>query len=606
MTPIQERRKIKLSRRIVVLSETIANKIAAGEVVERPASIVKELLENSIDAGATDIRIEMEKGGCQSITIVDNGSGIEREDVALVFERHATSKIHNYEDIYQVASFGFRGEAMPSIASIARVELLTRRSDDLAGTKAIVESGIIKEIVPAGCPVGTQIYVSKIFENVPARRKFLKTEPTEQSLCLDTITRLALAHPEIRFKVAANGKEIFSAPKARDISERISMVMGSDFSENCLPVVAEKENVSLSGFISRPEFTRSNSKNVFLFVNKRFIRDNSISHAVLSAYRQIIEPRRFPAAVLFLDLPAPDVDINVHPAKMEVRFKDSRNIYDLVSKAIAENLSSVPRGKANFVYRLAPREKTNASSFWRPREEAPSTTNGLFSRQNMQQAITNDLFSGSVSEKVTPYINTDNQPKEIINFANARYLGQFANTYLVFAGVDGLLMIDQHAAHERVILERLKKSLGQKVVSQSLLMPEVISLSPGQVNLFSAYIEFLQEIGLDVEIFGRDAIIVKALPSLLPKINPREIISDIADQLSEQNQTPNLLERKEKILASLACHAAIKANSVLSAEEVAMLCHDLEETSFNSTCPHGRPISVNFSLSEVERMFKRK
>jgi DNA mismatch repair protein MutL len=448
--------------------------------------------------------------------------------------------------------------------------------------------------------------VSKIFANVPARRKFLKTESTEQSLCLDAITRLALAHPEIRFKVVANGREIFSAPEAKDISARITMVMGADFSENCLPIIAEKENVSLSGFISRPEFTRSNSKSIFLFVNKRFIRDNSVSHAVLSSCRQIIEPRRFPAAVLFLDLPGSDVDINVHPAKMEVRFKDSRNIYELVSKAIAENLNSAPREKGNFVYRLAPREKINMPSSWRPRADVPSTMDGLFSRQNMQQAITNDLFSRSVSENITRYNNTDNQPKEKIDFADARYLGQFANTYLVFAGVDGLLMIDQHAAHERIILERLKKSSGQKAVSQSLLMPEVVSLTPGQVNLFSAQIEFLQEIGLDVEIFGRDAIIIKALPAVLPKINPREIITDIADQLSEQNQTPNLQERKEKILASLACHAAIKANSVLSAEEVARLCHDLEETSYNSTCPHGRPISVNFSLGEVERMFKRK
>ena len=270
-----------MSNRIVVLTEEIANKIAAGEVVERPASIVKELVENSIDAGASDIRVELEKGGCESIAVIDNGSGIEYEDVALVFERHATSKIHHFEDIYQVASFGFRGEAMPSIASIARVELITRRPEDLAGTRAVVEGGVIKEIMPAGCPAGTQIQVTKIFANVPARRKFLKTESTEQGLCLDAITRLALAHPEISFKVFANGREIFAAPEAKDISERIAFVMGADFSDHCLSVDVEKESVKLSGFISRPEFTRSNSKNIFLFVNKRFVRDNSVSHAVL-------------------------------------------------------------------------------------------------------------------------------------------------------------------------------------------------------------------------------------------------------------------------------------------------------------------------------------
>ncbi len=293
-----------MSKRIVILSEETTNKIAAGEVVERPASIVKELVENSIDAGAGNIRVELEKGGCQSIKVVDDGSGIEKEDVALVFERHATSKINKFEDIYNVASFGFRGEAMPSIASIAQVELLTRREGDLEGTKAIVEAGKIKEITPAGCPLGTQIFVNKIFANIPARKKFLKTESTEQSLCLDVITRLALAHPEIRFKVLVNGREVFAVPQASEVSERIAIVMGMDFSAHCISVQEQRENVSLTGFISHPEFTRSNSKNIFLFVNKRFIRDNSITHAVLSAYRQVIPARRYPAAVLFIDLPA--------------------------------------------------------------------------------------------------------------------------------------------------------------------------------------------------------------------------------------------------------------------------------------------------------------
>jgi DNA mismatch repair protein MutL len=272
-----------LSKRIVILSEETTNKIAAGEVVERPASIVKELVENSIDAGAGNIRVELEKGGCQSIKVVDDGSGIEKEDVALVFERHATSKIYKFEDIYNVASFGFRGEAMPSIASIAQVELLTRREGDLEGTKAVVEAGKIKEITPAGCPLGTQILVSKIFANIPARKKFLKTESTEQSLCMDVITRLALAHPEIRFKVLVNGREVFAVPQASEVSERIAIVMGMDFSAHCIAVQEQKENVSLTGFISHPEFTRSNSKNIYLFVNKRFIRDNSITHAGVSA-----------------------------------------------------------------------------------------------------------------------------------------------------------------------------------------------------------------------------------------------------------------------------------------------------------------------------------
>lgn len=596
--------------RIVVLSEEIANKIAAGEVVERPASIVKELVENAIDAGADDIRVELEKGGCASIAIIDNGSGIEYEDVALVFERHATSKIHRFEDIYRVASFGFRGEAMPSIASIARVELITRRSEDLAGTKAVVEGGVIKEIIPAGCSAGTQISVTKIFANVPARRKFLKTEPTEQGLCLDAITRLALAHPEIRFKVLADGREIFAAPEAKDISERIAMVMGADFSDHCLSVDAQKESVRLSGFISRPEFTRSNSKNIFLFVNKRFVRDNSVTHAVLTAYRQIIEARRFPAAVLFLEIPPGDVDVNVHPAKMEVRFKDSRNIHDLVAGTIAQSLASGETAKGSFVYRLTPRKKIQSPTFRRSQENFPSGSAGLYSRQNLQQAISDDLLTRSKAEsggvKEASVTGKYSTRKEQIVFANFCYLGQVANTYLLFASDNGFILIDQHAAHERIILEKLKKSADGKIIGQPLLLPEVVSLSPGQIALFPGYIDFLREIGLEIEIFGRDAIVVKALPAILPQTQSREIIADIADKLADQCQRPDLQERKEKIFAALACRAAIKANNVLTPEEVMALCRDLEATPFNVTCPHGRPVIVNFSLSEIERMFKRK
>ncbi len=599
-----------MSGRIVVLTEEIANKIAAGEVVERPASIVKELVENAIDAGASDIRVELGKGGCESITVIDNGSGIEQEDVALAFERHATSKIHHFEDIYCVSSFGFRGEAMPSIASIARVELTTRRGEDLAGTRVIVEAGVIKEIMPAGCSAGTQIQVTKIFENVPARRKFLKTETTERGLCLDAIARLALAHPEISFKVIANEREIFTAPGAKDISDRIAFVMGADFSSHSISLDVEKDSVKLSGFISRPEFTRSNSKNIFLFVNKRFVRDNAVSHAVLAAYRQVIEARRFPAAVLFLDLPGDDVDVNVHPAKMEVRFKNSRSIYDLVSRTISESLAGAQTAKGSFVYRLEPREKTSAPDFHRPYENRSSGAAGFHLRQNLQQTISPDLLSPSPVEVKgvrEESLTGDYSPQnEQIAFAGFHYLGQFANTYLIFAGEGGYILIDQHAAHERIVFEKLKKSGEMKIVSQPLLLPEVVSLSPGQITLFSGYTDFLREIGLDIEIFGRDAVVVKALPSILPQIQAREIVADIADQLADQNNLPDLRARKEKILVSLACRAAIKANTILSSEEVTALCRDLEATPFNSTCPHGRPIIVQFSLGEIERMFKRK
>lgn len=597
-----------MSRRIVVLSEDIANKIAAGEVVERPASIVKELTENSVDAGATDIRLELEKGGCESIKVIDNGSGIEYEDVPLVFERHATSKIHRFDDIFNVVSFGFRGEAMPSIASIAKVELLTRRKDDLSGTKAVLDAGAIKDISPAGCPEGTQISVTKIFANVPARRKFLKTEATEQGLCLDVVTRLALAHPEIRFRVSVNGKEVLASPQVNDVSQRIAMVMGNDYSAHSIAVESHKENMSLTGYISRPEYTKSNSKSVYLFVNKRYIRDNNLTHAILSAYRQIIEPRRYPAAVLFLDMPPENVDVNVHPAKLEVRFRDSHSVYDLVSKTVAQGLASAQTSKSDFVYRLSYKEN-NSASFRTPsvREKAPTVPFGSFSRQNIRQAINEDLLRRRDVQSSAPVYETNNTPiGETISFTGMRYVGQYANTYLIFEGEGGLVLLDQHAAHERIILEKLKKASGEKVISQSLLMPEIVNLTPGQIALFADYIDYLREIGLEIEIFGSDAVAVKAIPVTLAQVNISEMISDIADQIKEQNQMPSMQDKREKILASLACRAAIKANRVLSHEEVAALCRELEATPFNLTCPHGRPITINFALSEIERMFKRK
>ncbi len=601
-----------VSKRIVVLSEEVANQIAAGEVVERPASIVKELVENSLDAGATDIRVELEEGGCKSIRIADNGSGIDREDAALVFERHATSKIARLDDIYTAGSFGFRGEAMASIASIAEVELLTRRPEDLAGTRALARSGAIVDIAPAGCPAGTQITVTQLFANVPARRKFLKTQATELAACLDAVNRLALAHPEVRFGVKADGRDVFFAPAANGISERIAMILGADFTGESLEISQERSSVRLSGWISTPRFTRSNSKSIYLFVNSRFIRDTSLTHALLAAYRQVIEPRRYPAAVLFLELPGDEVDVNVHPAKLEVRFKNARDIYELVSQSVSQRLAGLHSASASVGYRLEGRETSSAASgFWRAK--APPAPSGfsprlpdIFSLQNMKQAIERDLSSREETVCDPPAIYQTDAREAGIHFSGQTYLGQVDGTYLVFAGPEGLTLVDQHAAHERILLERLKAKSGGKALGQPLLMPEVVSLTAATVSLFEEARALLEELGIEVEIFGRDALVVKSLPASLPQASPREIITDLADQLADSHTGPGLDARKEKILASMACRAAVKAHAPLSCEDVASLCRDLEATPFNATCPHGRPTSIKFSLNEIERLFKRK
>ena len=600
--------------RISVLSEEVANQIAAGEVVERPASIVKELVENAVDAGATDIRVELEEGGCRTVRVIDNGAGIEHEDVALVFERHATSKIARLDDLYRIGSFGFRGEAMASIASIARVELLTRRPDDLAGTKAIAEAGAIFEIAPAGCPVGTSITVTKVFDNVPARRKFLKTQATEQAACLDAMERLSLSHPEIRFTVIADGREALASPKARDIAERVGMVMGREFARHCLPVFSEKDRIHLSGFVSAPSFSRSNSKNIYLFVNARFVRDTSLTHAILSAYRQVIEPRRYPAAVLFLNMPGEEVDINVHPAKLEVRFKNAREIYDLVGRATAQALAQPQMQPEGFVYRLdaAPTSGDSATGAARFSRIAETVPYGLYGRSRFERAINEDLFARggrippveNILEK--KYDDRSQSGCQNVFLSGRVYLGSFADTYLVFAGSDGLTLIDQHAAHERIILERLKASSSGPAASQPLLAPEVVPLAPAQVVLLESALPLLSDAGLDVEIFGRDAVAVKALPAALGQADARALILDVADQLAGEAASVSWDDRRDRILASLACRAAVKAHQTLSSDEVAALCRDLEKTPFAATCPHGRPTMVTLSLYEIERLFKRK
>jgi DNA mismatch repair protein MutL len=337
------------------MPEALSNRIAAGEVIERPASIVKELVENSLDAGATDIVVELEGGGKRSIRVVDNGRGIDRDDVALAFERHATSKIYTFEDIHRILSFGFRGEAMASIASISRIEMLTRREDSLSGTRAVVRGGKIEEIVDAGCPVGTSVRVTDIFYSTPARKKFMKGDSTEQAHCMDTVVRLALSSPGIKMRVVANGRTVLAVPGTENMTDRIALVFGDDFGKHTLKVRGERDSVILTGVISLPDRTRSNARGQYYFVNGRFIRDKLLNHAVITAYRRLIEPRRFPYVVLFIEMPTDDVDINVHPAKMEVRFQNPSDIYGLIRETLTRSLAGMSVSSPSF--KILPPEK---------------------------------------------------------------------------------------------------------------------------------------------------------------------------------------------------------------------------------------------------------
>jgi len=608
-----------LDAKIVVLPESLTSKIAAGEVVERPASILKELLENALDAGATDISIELEKGGCGSIKVVDNGEGIKHAEVPLAFERFATSKIYEFDDIYKVRSYGFRGEALPSIAAISRVEMVTRKRSSLSGTRVIIEAGQIKTVDHAGCPVGTSVLVSHIFDPVPVRKKFLKTEMTEQAYCMDVISRMALSHPEVRIKVAARGREILNIPATRDIPERISLVLGTDFTDGTIPVKGNKGSITLTGFASKPEYSRSSTKQIFFYVNKRFVRDYLLNHAVMTAYRHVIEAKRYPAAILFVDLPTEDVDVNVHPAKMEVRFRNPRSIYDIVAETMVSALSNigpvVPEGKG----RMMPEGYSQRVQEALKRYTISMGSGKLFFHRSVGDARETASIYGKIQDNGKDVLQFQGLPEESdtekevtkksLNFADLEYIGQIAGTYLVFSSTTGLVLMDQHAAHERILFEKLKKGSpesSEKMIGQTLLIPEVVGLSPGEFAALLESIKIIKDTGIEVELFGEKTVIMKSVPAMLSHVEPKALLCELLEECSNTERSLGLEERKEKICALLACKGAVKANQKLSESEALMLCRDLDATPFSSTCPHGRPVVISFNTGDLERMFKRK
>ena len=598
---------------IIVMPEALSNRIAAGEVIERPASIVKELVENSLDAGATDIVVELEGGGKRSIRVVDNGRGIERDDVPLAFERHATSKIYTFEDIHRILSFGFRGEAMASIASISRIELLTRREDSLSGTRAVVRGGKIEEIIDVGCPVGTSVRVTDIFYSTPARKKFMKGDSTEQAHCMDTVVRLALSSPGVKMRVVTNGRTLLAVPGTEHMTDRIALVFGDDFGKHTLNVRGERDSVILTGVISLPDRTRSNARGQYYFVNGRFIRDKLLNHAVVTAYRRLIEPRRFPYVVLFIEMPTDDVDINVHPAKMEVRFQNPSDIYGLIRETLTRSLAGMPASLPGFqnpstdkgagIYRERVGETLKQYVLQSGVEKRtfdmpvpPATRSPLPGFAGRREPI----GKGSVSS------GEPSAPQETVSFSTLAYLGQVAGTYLIFSSSSALVLMDQHAAHERVLFEKLKVSQGGETGIQGLLIPEVVNLRPGRMALLMGVAHILQSLGLGVEDYGENTVAVKQVPSFLSGCSLEELLSDVIEEIDDTGGTHHLDEMRDKILAVMACKGAVKASHPLTESEVAALCRDLDEIPFAATCPHGRPLYTVIGLRDLERMFKRK
>ena len=600
-----------MSSKIVTLPEALTHKIAAGEVIERPASIVKELLENALDAGATDIRIELLKGGCGMIRITDNGEGLVPDDVPKAFRRYATSKIYEFDDIYKVRSFGFRGEALPSIAAIARVEMTTRSKGTLSGKRMVVTAGSIGEIMDTGCPEGTTIMVTQIFDPVPVRKKFLKTESTEQGYCMDVITRTALAHPQVRIQVMANGREVIKIPATGDLSERMALILGMDVMDHLLPVQAARDNIRIQGFISRPPFTRSQGKHLYSFVNRRYIRDYLLNHAVMTSYRNMIEARRYPAAVLLLDLAPEDVDVNVHPAKLEVRFRYPREIYGMIVETLAQALAQLPPVPESGRYGDAtdPRWATD----YRDRVEDAlkryrlSAATGKLSFPEAVRQGRHESFALPVHQPAGGFsTESTSEPAEIIQFSNLVYLGQVARTYLVFSTPDQIVLLDQHAAHERVLFEKLKKNREGHSVGQRLLIPEVVNLAPKDFVFLEESLPILEAAGIEAESFGGDSMVIRSVPVICSHVDTRAMIMDMLESFSDSDRLLGLRDRQDKIFSLLACKAAVKANQSMTPQEAAALCRDLDETPSASTCPHGRPVYIMLGLGELEKRFKRR
>ncbi len=558
--------------RIRVLDENVASRIAAGEVVERPASVVKELVENSLDANAARIVVEIRDGGKSYIRVRDDGTGMSREDARLAFERHATSKISSFSDLYAVRTLGFRGEALPSIASVARVTLETKEKHSAEGTRVVVEGGELLCTEPSGCAPGTSVVVEKLFFNTPARRKFLKSTSAEGSAVVGTLTRYLIAFPEVHFEFFKDGRRSIIAPKAK-LKERLAQLYGRSTAEQLREVELEHSGYRIHGFISPPGLSRASRAEQYLFVNRRYVRSSLLRHALAEAYHTLLPKHRHPLAFIFIDLPPERVDVNVHPAKIEVKFREEERLRSLLVEALEEALAQ--RGKV-----MPASEQLRLEV-----ERAPP---------------------GAVREAKHEYKAKRGQQPGALFFRRLRPLGQLHSTYILAESGSGLVLIDQHAAHERVLFERFKMQLKQKKLEkQRLVSPALVELTPREASVLEENLELISELGFEVEKFGERSYLVKAVPLFLGSSVGAEEVRDVVHSLIKVGGLKDRDRRREEMIYRVACRNAVKAGDFLSVEEMRSLLAHLSRTSRPETCPHGRPTMVTLELEEIERWFRR-
>jgi DNA mismatch repair protein MutL len=650
--------------RIRILPENVANKIAAGEVVERPASVVKELLENALDAGARSIRVEVESGGKRMIRVIDDGSGMIHDDALLAFERHATSKLRTADDLLSIATLGFRGEALPSIAAVSRLLLQTRAAEEAEGTRVEFAGGKLVGVNPEGLPAGTTISVADLFYCVPARRNFLKSETTELGHIASLVTHYALAHPDKQFVLKTPTQEIIPATAVETMAERVYQLFGRQALDELfelLPVrapmraaITEAELTSeeraaelvVRGFASRPEVQRGNRNGIYVFVNKRLVRDRLILHAIHEAYRNVLPPAVFPAVLLFLDLPAEEVDVNVHPAKIEVRFRHPQFVHDFTRDSIRQALSRArpipsfagvasaaadPGEHENGAAAVAAVAGASTSDAGLPRAIIPPL-NGLpmegIPMNAAGAAIAGDfeLTGAPMQPEAQRFrfesgigtISDESISDSVRNFSDAeplasagslselKPLGQVNSSFIVAVNGEGLWIIDQHVAHERVLFEQhLRARREGQLTGQRVLVPMMVELSPRQIVIFERIAEELTANGFEVAQMGPRSVAIHAAPAGIATSDAERLLMEILDGTDRENAAISMDSLQAKIAASTSCHAAIKVNMPLDQKKMEWLLGELAKTEAPMSCPHGRPIVLRYSLREIERAFKR-
>ena len=649
--------------KIKILPENLANQIAAGEVVERPASVIKELVENSIDAGASRVEIDVELGGRRLMRVSDDGIGMVRDDAVLAFERHATSKISTLEDLAAIGTLGFRGEALASIASVAKVELTTKVANEDVATRVTVEGGRLVDVKDAARATGTTIAVRDLFYNTPARRKFMRSEATENYHLTAIITHYALAHPEIAFTLTNNGREVISVSPARDLRERAFQLFGAGLLESLLPVSGGRDYIAkVSGFISAPRERRTTRDAQYFFINQRFVRDKTIAGGLLEGYRSVLPHGVYPVAFLFLDVPLEEIDVNVHPAKTEVRFRRTEAVKDVIAEAIRESLAKAGieterrEGKGEFAaaaatssaveQRAVPTEQPPIEfgvppGSTAPEFLAPESTRSVEATPDLDlgQTIDEMAVDASISDEfVVEALHRENEERppenvgvetlvpleielppansaerfvkrtEVADIAahKIRPIAQLHDSFIIAVDDEGMLLIDQHVAHERILFDKFRKSeTERRIESQNLLLPETFDLTPAQSQAFELIEDDLASLGFGVMKLSGRTIAIKSIPTDLPPAEARNLFAEVLDHIELDKRGAAKQTLRDDIAASLACKAAVKINMKLTPEKMQWLIDRLLTTSSPTTCPHGRPVILRLTMKDIERGFHR-